>query len=524
MAEFTQEELDLGPDVQGRVEVGDPGSEGLAESLRAEVALSEVVDKYEILSVDDDGGYMIVADRGTGRQFASTITRDDISISELGSAAPSPWTAWTRQEWVPELRDRQGLTKYYRMRRSDGIVRGTQRAVKTPPLAAHWYVKPATNSARDKKIAEFVQDNLFEELNVSWATVLSDMLLCLDYGYMIFELVWQPVTFEGGKFVQKLRKIAPRHPMDVKEWEYDANGGPDGIWMENSRDNPTEPGIFIPIKKMAIFTLEGEAGDLSGVSILRSAYKHWFYKETLYKIDDIQKERHGIGIPVIKLPLGWGREDRLVAEELGRNLRTNERAHVVLPPGWELLFAKVEGQMVDCMKSIEHHDMAMMANILGPWLKDASVKADSIDMFLKSTRYIAMCLVNIINQFIIKKLVDVNFKLGSGRKYPQMQARRIGEWEDLRTQSFTLRNLVGAGIIEPDDPMEEQLRDEMDLPVKDPATARKMITEPMPAEDDEEGSDGPGKQDGGKAGMPRQRTVPPRGSGAGNAGQDRSGG
>lgn len=527
----------------GRID-DDEGSRSLTEQIEARgIPIKEALERYEFVDADAAGGFIVLADRQHHNSRGGSLTfatgTGEVSTTELGSAAPSPWTAWTREEHVGELRDRQGLTKFYRMKRGDGIVRGSLRALKTPVLSARWFVKPGTNSAADKKIAERIEANLFEELNVSWFNLLNDILLCCEYGYMPMELVFDPPKQQGNRFYQALRKLAPRHPMDVQKWEYDPHGGPDAIWMENALENPSEPGVRIPIEKLAIFSLEAEAGDLKGISVLRSAYKHWFYKETLYKIDAIQKERHGIGIPVIKLPLGYTTEDKATANDLGRNLRTNERAHIVLPPGWDVLFAKVEGQMVDCMKSIEHHDMAIMANTLGSWLKDPAVKSDSVDMFLKSTRYIAAAIMDIMNRYVIRKMVDANWTLGPNRKYPVLVARRIGEWEDQRTQSFAVRNYVGAGVIEPDEPMENQIREELDLPPKDEATARKMITQPAPEPEeeedgdagdnaDDEDGDNPGqgatRQRGARAGRTRQQPTPPVGAGRRNAGTDRSGG
>jgi hypothetical protein len=250
--------------------------------------------------------------------------------------------------------------------------------------------------------------------------------------------------------------------------------GPSPISEGTGMDALTER--FIPIKKMVVFSHEPEAGDISGISILRSAYKHWYYKDTLYKIDAIQKERHGIGIPVIKLPPGFSKDDQALADNLGRNLRTNERAHVTLPPLWDLIFAKLEGQPVDCMKSIDHHDMRIKSNVLGSFMDAITGTQDgNIDIFLKSTRYIADYICDIFNKFVIKQLVDLNFRLGVDRGYPRLRARRIGEWEDIRTLSFAIRNLVSIDAIRPDDNMESQLRREMDLPPADPKTARTPI-------------------------------------------------
>lgn len=505
--------------------------------------------KYDIIGAEHDpafGSYIILADRRAG------ITPGEATV-ELGYSSPSPWTSWTRDERVPELMDKRGLRTYYDMKRADGTVRGALRLLKTPVMAARWFIEPASDSAIDKNIAAFVEKNLMEDLNVPWERIIEDALLMCEYGHMIFEKVFALDT--DGKI--KLTKLAPRHPMDVREWLWDINGGPEGVVMESAmpallQANPysqpfpvaqsqaysyngnfqgnnytfdPEP-IFIPVSKLVIFVLEQEAGDLRGISILRSAYKHYYYKDTMYKIDAIQKERHGIGVPIIKLPPGFSTADRTLAENLGRNLRTNERAHIVVPMNWEVSFAKLEGQPVDCMRSIEHHDMKIKSNILAPFMDEANVNPDSLDVYYKATRYIAATVCSTINKYVIRQLVDLNFSRGG---YPLLRVRRIGEEEALRTTSFSIRNLVGANIIIPDEKLENFVRAELDLPAKDKATEREIQT-PQAGGNTQGLSDaGGGPTQAGKpqephVGPPRQAPKQGANVGKSNVGSDGSGG
>lgn len=497
----------------------DGASRDLGEYVDAkQMSFREALEKYEPVETHYDpvnGSYMIMAERDPGMPKT-------VSLLELGYSSPSPFTAWTREEWNPKLRDRRGLQEYYRMKRQDGIVRGSLRLLKTPIQAGRWFMEPASDSDRDKRISDFVERNLFEYLNVSWSRLLDDVLLMCEYGYMVFEKVFE---FDSDGMLV-LRKLGPRHPLDVRDWKYDANGGPDGVVMEPTEMSGFEEGIFIPIQKLVIFSLEAEAGDLRGISILRSAYKHFFYKDTLYKIDAIQKERHGIGVPIIKLPMGYSTTDRQLADEIGRNLRTNERAHIVLPPQWEIIFAKLEGQPVDCMVSIAHHNKQIMANILAPFLEESSVDPKSTDMFLKSTRYIALAICDIFNSHVIPQLVNFNFVLGKKRCYPKLRVRRIGEWEDIRTMSFAFRNFVGADGIRPDDPLEDFLRRELDLPPRDPDTVRTVVQDtsgdPSMNPGDEPNQPSPAGLP--RVGLPRQQAVPPGGPGLRSTGRDRSGG
>jgi len=530
----------------------DEGTQALTEWR--EVTVRELVEKFNVIDVQRD--FILVSERG-GVQLANTPNIDqNLAIQELGYTSMSPWTAWTREERIPELRDKQGIRKYYDMKRNDGSVRGSLNLMKTPVRAAHWYVEPASDSTLDQTIADFVEDNLFNGLNVDWNQVLDDVLLMCEYGYMVFEKVY---TFnQDGKMV--LQKLGPRHPLDIQEWIFDNNGGPAGLVMDpfvpygnvdqggfyqtnlpNSYDQYNgfttgfQPGkLFIPIRKLVIFSFEPEAGDLRGTPILRSAYKHWYYKDTLYKIDAIQKERHGIGVPVIKLPPGFTSDDKKLADELGRNLRTNDRAHIVIPSNWEIMFAKLEGQPVSAIESINHHNEMIQVNILAPFMNAPNADEKSHDMFFKSVRYLANSIANIFNKHVIEQLVDLNFKRG---KYPHLRARRISEWDDLRTLSFAARNFVGAGLITPDDVLEEQIRQEADLPPMDKATSRVLTGQPLLQVPDLQNQitepGGPNAiQDAnvpkpptpGRAGLPRQAPLPPGGLNRPNAGRDGSGG
>jgi hypothetical protein len=408
---------------------------------------------------------------------------------ELGSSAPSPFTSWIRQEYNQDLVGIKGLRQYDKMRKSDGTVRGTLRLAKTPVLAGQYSMKSATSSSKDQTIADFVWSNLTQWMTSSWPQTLTESLLMLDFGYYMFEEVFdrgESVTADPsarGKIVW--RKWAPRHPMDVREWFFDLNGGPLSVdvWSSPAVMPGVEGGTYlggsmyytnIPVNKLVIFTFDKEAGNIEGISLLRSAYKHWYYKDNLYKIDAIQKERHGIGVPVIQLPQGYNAGDLQLADSLGRNLRTNDRAHVVLPPLWTLTFAELATQPVDCIRSIEHHDVQIEKQILGQFLQPQMKTAEADQtLFLKATRFTADIVVDVINKYAIPQLVNMNWV---GALYPQLIVKRIGEVEDWRTTSFTLRNLVGAGVIVPDDPLEVHIRDELGLPPPDPATSRLVQT------------------------------------------------
>lgn len=430
------------------------------------------------------------------------------TMRELGGSGSTWRRAVGGDEYNPELRGVLGLDTYERMRRGDGSVAEALKVAKTPVLQAEWWVDSADPESSDANMqAEFVSKALFEWQSIGWTQFLTECLTMLDFGYSFFEKVF---TFHTWRQRRRLiwRKFAPRAVRDVQTWEYDEHGGPRSVEM-TSFEGTT--GIIIPIQKLLVFTYRREAGNVEGRSALREIYKHWYYLENLYKIDAIQKERHGIGIPVITLPPNFNETDRKLADELGRNLRTNEWAHITLPPGWMVEFAEVKGQTVDVMKSAAFHDAKILDSVIGGFTR-TDEKSDAevmVDIFMKSSRHLADLIREVINKHAIPELVSHNWT--GINDFPQLRVRHIGQVADLRTISFTLRNLIGAKAIIPDEELEEYLREINDLPRRDPTTAREVSTPQFPDDDEED--------------MPRQSTASRQQLLPGeSAGEDGSGG
>lgn len=540
--------------VVGAPEQGSAPAFGLGDiDPRTIVGGGETAEGTPFLIRASDGSTIELA---TGTKPRTAAKADASSFKEAGSASPSPFTSSLRQDVNRDLAGQKGIAKFRQMKRESAAVRSSLRRVKTPIESARWDVIPGADTPIAKKQADLVREVLFENLDVTWSQVLGDILTFLEYGWSILAKVYIREQGTGGGQRITLAKLAARHPLDVEHVEYDAFGSPDsvffypsGAYVVRTDGAPSPLGatgsqtVQVNMANLVVFTLEGEAGDIQGTSLLRSAYGHWMIQNALMRIDAIQKERHSLGIPVITLPPGATSSDLDLAEEIGRNLRANERAHVVLPdPNWTLEWAKLDGQPVDPQESMDWHTKQIHANVL--WFGDSD---NDYDIFTKSVRHLADRIADTLNKWVVRELVDFNWATTKPGTYPRIQARWIGEFEDMRTRSFAIRNLVGAALITPDEMLEAQLRTELDLPMADLATRRVVATPQDGAQTgptdangnpvDENGNPVNGdkapagtntsgtattKQDGQKAGTPRQsgpQAKPPQA----NAGTDRSG-
>jgi hypothetical protein len=417
---------------------------------------------------------------GTTYKATGATPPPPVSYAEAGSQAKA-----ILFDPVPELSNpTQAARTYRKMVRTDVSVRTSLRAGKAPVLGGEFFTEPFDEQPENLAINEFVAFNLFQAMSTPWIQTMEQILKMYEDGCSVFEPVWElrewaPTRNAPGanrRQYTTLKKLAVRPRETVTKFNYDDNGGPISV-EQNAIDaaGRSKP-VTIPIQKLVIFTFDRDGGSLEGNSILRSAYEHWYYKYHLYKIDAIQKERHGIGVPEVELQPGYTEDDVRFAHELASNMRTNERAYIVRTTLMKIGFAKIETQLIDALKSAMHHDNMIMKNVMVQFLNlgtDSSgggraTGATGMDMMLKSMRFVSQSICDSINLYLIPNLVAYNFQTD---KFPRLSVRGVGEAKDLQMFSAALRNLVSEGAITLDDPTEQWIRQQFDMPLK---------TEPRP--------------------------------------------
>jgi hypothetical protein len=400
----------------------------------------------------------------------------------------------TFRDVVPALATRaQAFAVYDEMANSDAAVDVSLRAAKMPVMGASYFVEPFDNSEEALVIAEFVRYNLLEGSNSPFLNVLEDILRMYEFGYSVLEKVWEEREWSPRKTganrrkYTMLRKLAARPTPTIKEIEYDNNGGPVRIIQAALQADNKPVDKKIDIEQLVIFSHNRKGGNLEGKSILRTAYRPWYFKNNLYNIDGIQKERHGMGFPVIELPPGYKKSDREAALELVRNIRTNEHGGAVMPPGWVLKFLELPGQPVDVLRSIEHHSGMIMLNSMTQFLLlglegsggGRATSGSQQDMFNKSLRYVGNQICDSINLYCVPYLVGYNFKTD---KFPKLRVRNIGETKDLQQWASAMGNLKKNGLINYTEETEEWVREIVDAPLTagdpDADAARGVSSDP----------------------------------------------
>ena len=428
-------------------------------------------------------------DRITGQQAAATVdprrvvTGTSYSTSgsiearavgvELGSSRGG-----IMRDVVPTLGTRtQAFGVYDEMANGDSAVDVSLRAAKMPVMGADYFVEAFDESEEGQVIAEFVEYNLLEGSNSPFLNVLEDILRMYEFGFSVMEKVyeereWAPrKTGANRRVYTMLRKLSPRPTPTITEIKYDNNGGPVEIIQAAVQADGKPVDKTVGIEKLIIFTHNRKGGNLEGKSLLRTAYRSWYFKSNLYNIDGIQKERHGMGFPVVELPPGYKDADVLAATELVRNIRTNEHGGAVIPPKWILRFLELPGQPVNVLESIEHHNGQIMLNTMTQFLLlgisgaggGRATSGSQQDMFNKSLRYVANQICDAINLYCIPYLVGYNFTTD---KFPKLRARNLGETKDLQQWASAMANLKAQELINWTPETEEWVRNIIDAPLR----------------------------------------------------------
>lgn len=410
-------------------------------------------------------------------------------------------------EYNRDLRWPLSLRTYLEMRRSDGSVREALWYLYAPLLAATWDIEPAGDDPLDLEIAAFAHKAVFDWPQRQFKDTLRQMLLYLPQGYQMFELVegvfTEKLTVEDKTTGDKTElperqfvawsKIAHRRPETVYRWITDpaAVGKPGAnvgdlqavqqrVWKDDGYEEP-----IIPVEDLLLLVNEQEGDDYTGVSILRSAYKSWWLKETVEKIAGVAYERHGVGVPVGYIPEDSKNDTAMMQrmEDMLAGLRAGEFSYLVMPgpkgqvgatPGsnggfWVEILSP-SGGIPDFVPFLTYLRGDIKGNVLARFseLGHGSTGARAVADPQSKIWYDALGAVGdyIAAELsaVLERLVAKNY---STDRYPKvvvrdLDARNLAEFADANSK------LVAVGAIINDKPYRDAVRDKMNLPDEDP--------------------------------------------------------
>ena len=354
------------------------------------------------------------------------------------------------EEFLYDLRWPKAGKIYAEMANNDAVVGGCLYLIETMLRKAHWQVEPVklpdagTPEQSDIDNALFVEQCLFD-MNDTWDFTLNDILSMLTYGFSFHEIVYKIRRGPTEKQKQYRSKFTDgkvgwqgffaRAQTSMDSWVFDDKGNV----LEFSQNTDFGDAI-LPIEGNLLFKLGSERGNPEGKSLLRRAYRSWYFKRHLEEIEAIGIERNLAGLPIIQppdnLPIFDDKDTAMVqwlnwANSLVNNLRTDKNHGAVLPFGWELKLLAPEGSVLDVDKVIHRHDDRIAVTMLADMLLMGGDRTGSFalaevkqDLLLSSLQSILNCVCDQINNVAIPRLLAFNGIIPT-IGYPKLKAKDL---------------------------------------------------------------------------------------------------
>lgn len=440
-------------------------------------------------------------------------------MKELGRVGMNRWGGHFREEFLTELQSRRGIQAYREMSENDDIIGAVLYAIELLIRQATWDVQPGGDSAKDKEAAEFVR-SCMDDMTDTWTDTISEILSFLTFGWSAHEIVYKRRAGNSrdprlkSKYTDGLigwQKLPIRAQETLYEWKYDDSDNLTGLVQMP----PPDYGIIeIPVEKLLLFRTKSRKANPEGRSILRNAYRDWYFKRRIQEIEGIGVERDLAGFPTLTAPEGiniWDDEDpemlrmRAAAERLVQNIRRDSMEGIVMPAGWQLsLLSTGSRRQFDTNAIIERYDARIAMTVLadfvllghqntGSW----ALSSDKTELFSMAIGSYLDIICEVFNNQGITRLIDLNGEHFKGiTDYPYLTHGDV-ESQDLEKLGAFLTAATGSGVLVPDEGIEDYVREAAGFPerIQDYGT---RLNQPQNPAQRATGGTAAGKQPSGK--------------------------
>ena len=415
---------------------------------------------------------------------------------EIGRVGQRRYGGIFYEEFLSELRGRKGAEVFTEMSNNDETIGAILFAIEMLVRQASWNVEPGGSTAKDREAAEFVK-SCMDDMQQTWIDTISEILSFLTYGWSFHEIVYKrrmgrtKDNRTSSKYDDGLigwMKLPIRSQETLYQWEYDDQ---DNLIGMTQMPPPDFGLITIPMNKAMLFRTRSRKDNPEGRSILRTAYRSWYFKRRIQEIEGIGIERDLAGLPVITTPEGmdiWDKDDedmnaiRTGLEAMVKNIRRDSTEGLVLPFGYTFELTSTGGsRQFDTNSIIARYDTKISQTVLADFIQLGHESVGSFALSSDKTNLFSMAIcafLDIICQTFnsqgIPALIDINGDHFAGvTDYPRLTHGDI-EDVDLATMATFIKDMTSIGVIIPDESLEDYVRQLGKLP--------KRTTDTVPME------------------------------------------
>lgn len=431
----------------------------------------------------------------------------NLNLQQLGTTGLKRYGPYVYEEFIPKLRWPNAGSIYQEMSDNDPVIGAILYLAEMLIRGTEWSVKPASEKKEDKEAAEFLE-SCMHDMEMSWADTISEIVSMFTYGFSFHEIVYKVrrgPEERSSKYRSKhsdgrigWRKLPIRAQTSLFEWVFDKEGD---VAAFVQMAEPDFNKVTIPMSKGLLFRTKVSRGNPEGRSLLRTAYRPWFFKKHFEEIEGIGIERDLAGFPVLTAPEGldlWNTDDvKMVqlknsAEDLVASVRRDSEEGILLPHGWDLkLLTSGSSRQINIGETIDRYDnriaITMLSDLILLGNKSGSFAlASTKQSMLAGALQSQLCnIADVFNNVAVPKLFKFNiFKGLTG--LPKIVPGQI-QTPSLKELALMLR-AMGISVSK-DFELQNYLRHILGMPRLDEDTFNKIYGEASHDDNDPDTSD-----------------------------------
>ena len=413
-----------------------------------------------------------------GNYISKLFTKSKVQAAEISDWQSALYNDGHMFPYNPDkLVLKKGSLDVYRdMMRLDEQVKACMMTKINMVFASGFKFEPASEEKQDEEIRNFVEYALGDGMIYfqrgkrinAFRKSLKKIFTALPFGFSVTEKVFQKFT-EGeyaGKIGINALKTRPPHSF---EFEIDKHNN-----LLFVRQYGHEETIIIGERELPYFIIYSHDADNTsfdsyyGTSDLRAAYRHYWSKEIIIRFRNIYLERFGMGILVGKYPRGMSKSEQSDLKDLVKNVTAKTGFKIPKDIEIDILESKSRGE-ASYNKTIEHCNKMIARAILVPDMLgfsetnggSYSLGKNHLDLFLSILQELQTDCEEIVNEQIIKDLVDYNY--ASVKNYPKFVFNPLTQQDKEKMAEIFLK-AVNEGVILATEEDEGYIRECLDFP------------------------------------------------------------
>ena len=427
-------------------------------------------------------------------------------LADLGSTGLRAFGGFIREEFIPNLIGRQGATIYREMLDNSPIIGALMFAILGTMRKVEWRCEAVDDAAPAQAAMEFAESLRFD-MSHTWDQLVTEILSMIGYGYSFHEIVYkrrlgpQPHRRNGpypgldrpsSKFDDAMigwARIPTRSQDTILKWFLDENGEILGLtqqpWIGRLVD--------IPMEKAMLFRPQHHKNNPEGRSVLRNAYRPYYFIKRLEEGEAIHIERMA-GNVIVRVPTALldqakagnsGAIASLNAYKLmATRSRTDEQMGLLLPSdtfanangptpipmfGYEYVVPQGGSRTTDANTPIVRHKLDILTSVLADFIQMGhttrgaqNLGETKVDTFMAAVEGWLDDVAAVFNKEGLAKIWALN---GMDPNLMPEYVPDMAQQIDLDILSNFILRLSQAGVqMFPDEDLEDYVRDAAGLP------------------------------------------------------------